>query len=114
METKSFPPVNALMDALSKIQYRDLYHKFMDAIVTLVAFVAAVATVIAQKWKQHNGAERTKAAAQAAMEAVSKAVEWARSEALPEARTLWQESKSAYSEAKAWVEKVTADVKEAI
>lgn len=114
METKSFPPANALLEALSEVQYRELFHKFMDAIVTVVAFVAAVATVITQKWQQHDGTERTKAAVKTALEATQNAVEWVRNVAIPEARTLLEEGQSAYYEVKERIEGIKLNLPKAL
>ena len=54
----AFPPANAFLSFMKKIDYKKHYNQFMDAIVTLCAFVAAVYTVSCEKWEQYNVTER--------------------------------------------------------
>lgn len=56
--TKSFPPADALFETLMEIDYKKHLNSFMDAVVIACAFVAAIATVIAQKWQQYDCTER--------------------------------------------------------
>ena len=43
---------------MMNIDYKKHFHSFMDAVEFLCAFVAAIATVIYDKWMQYNMNER--------------------------------------------------------
>ena len=47
--TKSFPPADALIDQLQQIDYRKLLNDYMDFVVNVCAFVAAIATILWEK-----------------------------------------------------------------
>ena len=54
----AFPPANAFVSSMKKIDYKKHYNQFMDAVVIFCAFVAAVYTVSRKKWEQYNVTER--------------------------------------------------------
>lgn len=56
--TKSFPPTDDLFTYLSEVDYKKHLNTFMDAVVIACAFVAAIATVIRDKWQQYDCTER--------------------------------------------------------
>lgn len=57
--TKSFPPADAFVEMMMEIDYKKHFNTFMDGVENLCVIVAAIATVIAQKWQEHNMTERT-------------------------------------------------------
>ena len=57
--TKSFPPADAFVEMMTEIDYKKHFNTFMDGVENLCLIVAAIATVIAQKWQEHNMTERT-------------------------------------------------------
>jgi hypothetical protein len=56
--TAAFPPAEKLTETLMNIDYKKHFHSFMDAVVIFCAFVAAMATLIAQKWQEYDCTER--------------------------------------------------------
>ena len=47
--TKSFPPADDLVMQLQQIDYRKLLNDYMDFVVTVCAFVAAISTILWEK-----------------------------------------------------------------
>ena len=47
--TQSFPPVDAMIEQLSGIDYKKQLNKYMDIVDTIVVYVAAIATVLFEK-----------------------------------------------------------------
>ena len=47
--TKSFPPADDLVMQLQKVDYRKLLNDYMDFVVTVCAFVAAISTILWEK-----------------------------------------------------------------
>ena len=47
--TKSFPPADDLVMQLQQVDYRKLLNDYMDFVVTVCAFVAAIATILWEK-----------------------------------------------------------------
>lgn len=56
--TQSFPPVDAFIVKVQEIDYKKHLNSFMDAVVIACAFIAAIATVIRDKWVQNDCTER--------------------------------------------------------
>ncbi len=61
--TKSFPPADDLIETLQGIDYKKHLNNFMDFVVTVCVIVAAVATVIRDKWQHYDCTERLQLAA---------------------------------------------------
>ena len=49
--TKSFPPADDLVTKLSAIDYQKHFNKYMDIVETVVLYVAAIATVLWDKFQ---------------------------------------------------------------
>jgi hypothetical protein len=96
METKAFPPVNAIMEAARKVDYKGLYDKAIEFTIVALAFVAALATVCYQKWNDNNCSERIVAFASVAMKAVSDGIDWVRSVVIPEIKSFREEVIASY------------------
>ena len=47
--TQSFPPVDAMIEKLSGIDYKKQLNKYMDIVETICVYVAAIATVLIEK-----------------------------------------------------------------
>ncbi len=56
--TEAFPPAHKLTETVMTIDYKKHYNSFMDGVVNLCAFVAAIATVIYDTWMRYNTTER--------------------------------------------------------
>lgn len=56
--TEAFPPAHKLTETLMNIEYKKHLNSFLDAVEFFCAFVAAIATVLYDKWMQHNMTER--------------------------------------------------------
>jgi hypothetical protein len=56
--TEAFPPAHKMTETLMNINYKKHLNSYMDAITNLCAFVAAIATVLYDKWNQYNMTER--------------------------------------------------------
>ena len=47
--TKSFPPADDMFVQLQQVDYRKLFNDYMDFVVNVCAFVAAIATILWEK-----------------------------------------------------------------
>ena len=47
--TKSFPPADALIETFQQVDYQKLYQDVSSFVITTVAFVAAIATILWEK-----------------------------------------------------------------
>jgi hypothetical protein len=56
--TSGFPPAEKMTNFIVSIDYRKLYHDFMNGVTIACAFIAAIATVISQKWNEYYCTER--------------------------------------------------------
>lgn len=59
--TKSFPPVDALFEALSEIDYQKLWQQFVMLTATIAAFVVAVSAFVyrnVSNWYENGGQEK--------------------------------------------------------
>lgn len=59
--TKSFPPADALIEALSEIDYQKLWQQFVLLTATIAAFVVAVSAFVyrnVSNWYENGGQEQ--------------------------------------------------------
>ena len=56
--TEAFPPAHKLTETLVSIDYKKHLNTFMDGVETVIAFIAVIATLIAQKWVEYDCTER--------------------------------------------------------
>lgn len=61
--TEAFPPAHKLTEIVLNIQYRKHFNQFIDGVENVLIFLAAVYTVLRQKWVEHNVTERLQLAA---------------------------------------------------
>lgn len=97
MQTQSFPPVDAAVAYLKQVDYRKLYHQFIDAVVIVCAFVAAVYTVAKEKWVEYDCTLRVKLGAIAVKETAIKIYNWTIEIAIPFLIELYNEIRSFYN-----------------
>ena len=56
--SQSFPPVDALLDHVRKIDYIKHLNSFMDSVENLCIIVAAVYIILARQWREHKVTEK--------------------------------------------------------
>ena len=49
--TKAFPPADDLIMKLQEIDYNKHFHKYMDIVETFVLWIAAIATIVCEKFQ---------------------------------------------------------------
>jgi hypothetical protein len=59
--TEAFPPAHKLTETLMDIDYKKHLNTYM--VLNVCAFIAVIATLIAEKWQQHDVTERLQIAA---------------------------------------------------
>lgn len=60
--TEAFPPAHKLTETLVNVDYKKHYNSFMDSVEFACAFIAAIATVLYDKWHQYDMTERVQLA----------------------------------------------------
>jgi hypothetical protein len=91
MTTLGFPPVDAAVYQLSKIEYKKHLQTFLHAVITIAAFVAAVYTVLATKYKEHDGNQKLMNTWNNFVLGCIVAYTWVRYTLVPELRALYSE-----------------------
>lgn len=94
---KSFPPVDALIETLQNIDYKKHFNTFMDAVVIACAVVAAVATVIRDKWIEHNCTERLHLFVLNVIEKAKTCYAWVTNVFVPECKSFYDDCRSIYN-----------------
>jgi hypothetical protein len=56
--TEAFPPAHKMTETLMQIDYKKLYNSYMDAVVNLCAFIAALVTIAYDMWNKYDMTER--------------------------------------------------------
>ena len=56
--TEAFPPAHKLTETLLNIHYRKHYNSLIDNVENAIVIIAAIATVIYQKWNENDMTER--------------------------------------------------------
>jgi len=62
--TSAFPPAQKLTETLMEVDYKKHYNTFMDFVVVFCAAIAAVFTVLRDKWVEYDCTERVQLAAE--------------------------------------------------
>ena len=94
---KSFPPADDLFVQLQQVDYQKLYHDFMDVVVVFCAFVAAVATVIRDKWQQYDCTERLQLFAIRVIAGAKTFYAWTMTVFVPECKEFYADCRAAYN-----------------
>lgn len=95
--TSAFPPVQKLTEKLIDFDYQKYYHQYMNWIVNVCAWVAAIATVIYDKWMQYDMTERVQLFALIVKEKIETLTVWIQSELIPELKLLWNDFQFVYN-----------------
>ena len=89
--TKSFPPADAFVEMMTEIDYKKHYNTFMDGVENLCVIVAAIATVIAQKWQEHNMTERTQLFVLRVIDGIKTFYAWVKNVFVPECQEFYKD-----------------------
>lgn len=89
---KSFPPVDALIETLQNINYRKHYQN----LVMICAFIAAVVTVLHNKWIEHNCSQHVQRFILTVVDGVKTFIAWVRSIFIPELQALYHDCRTLY------------------
>jgi len=95
--TKSFPPADAFVEMMNEIDYKKHFNTFMDGVENLCLIVAAIATVIAQKWQEHNMTERTQLFVLRVIEGAKTFYAWVKNVFVPECQEFYNDIRSFYN-----------------
>ena len=96
--TKSFPPFDDFFSYIREVDYHKLYNQFMDFVVVVCAVVAAVATVIRDKWVQYDCTERLQLFVLRCIELVKSFYAWLMNVFVPECKSLYQDVLKVYNQ----------------
>ena len=81
--TSAFPPAQKLIQTLMEIDYQKNYNSFMDAVIVVCAFVAAIYTIAREKWVEYEMTTRCQIAFDIVKEHTIIAYNWIRNVAIP-------------------------------
>ena len=95
--TKSFPPADAFVEMITEIDYKKHFNTFMDGVENLCLIVAAIVTVIAQKWQEHNMTERTQLFVLRVIEGAKTFYAWVKNVFVPECQEFYNDCRSFYN-----------------
>ena len=94
MSTLGFPPVDAAVYQLSKIEYKKHLQTFAHVVITIAAYVAAVYTVLATKYQEHNMNKKLQQAWQNLVLGAMISYDWIRYTLVPELKALYVDLKT--------------------
>ena len=95
--TKSFPPADAFVEMMLEIDYKKHFNTFMDGVENLCVIVAAIATVIAQKWQEYDCTERLQLFVLRVIEGAKTFYAWVKNVFVPECKSLYDDCRSVYN-----------------
>jgi hypothetical protein len=95
--TSAFPPAHKLTETLMNIDYKKHLNSFLDAVVILCAFVAAVATVIRDKWQEHDCTERLQLFVLRVVELAKTFYAWVMNVFVPNVKSFYDDCRSIYN-----------------
>lgn len=95
--TKSFPPADDLISELVKIDYQKHFHTFMNAVETVCIFVAALYTVLRDKWIEHDCTERLHLFVLNVINKGKSFRLWCDEVLIPESQSLYQDLRKVYA-----------------
>ena len=88
--SQSFPPADALLATLRRIDYIKHLNSFMDSVENLCLIIAAFVVVCAQQWRKHQVTERLKTVAAFAIAGASIAAAFVKETVVPFVRQILQ------------------------
>ena len=86
-----FPPVDALLEQLSKIEYKKHAKQFVNVSITILAMIAVIITILIAKYKEHNGNEKLQQAWQNLVLGVMISYEWILDTLVPECKAMYKD-----------------------
>lgn len=95
--TKSFPPADAFVEMMTEIDYKKHFNTFMDGVENLCLIVAAIATVIAQKWQEHDMTERTQLFVLHVIDGIKTFYAWVKNVFVPEFKAFIEDCRAVYN-----------------
>jgi len=95
--TKSFPPADAFVEMMLEIDYKKHFNTFMDGVENLCLIVAAIATVIAQKWQEYDCTERLQLFVLRVIEGAKTFYAWVMNVFVPEVKFLIEDIRAVYN-----------------
>jgi hypothetical protein len=84
-----FPPVDALLEQLSKIEYKKHAKQFVNISITILATIAVIITIMIAKYQEHNGNAKLQQLWQNLVLGVMISYEWIRYTLVPECKALY-------------------------
>ena len=91
MTTLGFPPVDAAVYQLSKIEYKKHAQQFVNVSITILATIAAIITILIAKYKEHDGNQKLMNTWNNFVLGCIVAYTWVRYTLVPELRALYSE-----------------------
>ena len=95
--TKSFPPADAFVEMMLEVDYKKHFNNFMDGVENLCIIIAAIATVVAQKWQEHNMTERTQLFVLNVIAGAKTFYAWVKNVFVPECKEFYADCQVAYN-----------------
>ena len=95
--TSAFPPAQKLTQKLMQIDYRKHYHNFMDAVVIVCAWIAAVATILRDNWVKYDCTERVQLFTLNVIEKSKKFYAWVQTVLIPAVVAFYDDVRSLYN-----------------
>lgn len=94
--TKSFPPADDLISYLLEIDYHKHFHTFLNAVKTSCIFIAALYTVLRNKWVENDCTERLQVLILNVIAAGKSFRIWCENVLIPESQSLYQDLRKVY------------------
>ena len=95
--TSAFPPAYKLTEKLMQIDYRKNYHNFVNTVVMICAFVAAISTVLYAKWNKYDCSERVQLFVLNTFENLKTFYAWMQNVFIPAVRAFYDDVRSLYN-----------------
>lgn len=95
--TKSFPPVDALIEVLQEVDYQKLYQDAKRFVIIAAAFVVAFVTFIIQKWQQYDCTVRLQLFVLRSIELAKTSYSWFLNVFVPEVKSFYDDCRSVYN-----------------
>jgi hypothetical protein len=86
-----FPPVDSLLTQLSKIEYKKHAQQFVNVSITILAWSAAIITILIAKYKEHNGNEKLQQLWQNLVLGVMISYDWILNTLVPECKAMYKD-----------------------
>ena len=91
MTTLGFPPVDAAVYQLSKIEYKKHAQQFVNVSITILATIAAIITILIAKYKEHDGNEKLQQLWQNLVLGAMISYDWILNTLVPECKAMYKD-----------------------